>query len=159
VEVLQSKPRIELEDRLCVEAEKGGVKQRHVVEGLLESSALAAGSEKMIGGISVKGWVNQLLGFVHLGLGRVLVGLLEGILKGPGDIPVSKLIRALLKTLNGSKGFGVRPSFKTYFAGLANGLRKIGFGFPLKPNRVTRPSRQVRPPARKSSSLWVVSLV
>jgi hypothetical protein len=135
-----------------VEAEKGGVKKRHAVEGVLESSALAAGSEKTMGGISVKRWVNRLLGFVHLGLGRVLVGLLEGLLKGIGDIPVNKWIRALLKTLNGSKGLG--PSFKAYSAGLANGLHKIGFGFPLKPNRATQPSCWVRPPACKSSS-WL----
>ena len=32
VEVLQSKPRLELEDRLRIEAEKGGVTKRLVVE-------------------------------------------------------------------------------------------------------------------------------
>jgi hypothetical protein len=128
-----------------MEAEKGGVKQRHAVEGVLGSTALAAGSEKMMWGISVEGWVNELLGFVHLGLGRVLVGLLEGLLKGLVDIPISKRIRALLKTLNGSEGLGVRPSFMTFSAGLANGFHKIGFGFPLKPNRVTQPSRRVWP--------------
>jgi hypothetical protein len=138
-----------------VEAEKGGVKQRHAVEGVLESTALAAGSEKMMWGISVKGWVNELLGFVHLGLGRVLVGLLEGLLKGLVDIPISKQIRALLKTLNGFEGLGVRPSFMTFSAGLANGFHKIGFGFPLKPNRVTQPSRRVWPPVCKSSSSWL----
>ena len=138
MEVFQSKPRLKLEDRSRVETEKCGVKQRHAVEGVLESIALAAGSEKMMGGISVKGWVNQLLGFVHLGLGWVLVGLPEGLLKSPVDILVSKRIRALLKTLNGSEGLGVRPSFMTFSAGLADG--KIGFGFPLKPNKAMRPS-------------------
>jgi hypothetical protein len=88
-------------------------------------------------------------------LGWVLVGLLEGLLKGPVDIPVSKRIRALLKTLNGSKGLGVRPSFMTFSAWLANGFHKIGFGFPLKPNRVTQPSRWVWPLVRKSSSSWL----
>jgi hypothetical protein len=48
VEVLQSKPQLKLEDRLCVEEEKGGVKQRHAVEGVLESTALATGYEKMM---------------------------------------------------------------------------------------------------------------
>jgi hypothetical protein len=35
VEVLQSKSRLELEDRMRVEEEKGGVKQRLAVEGVL----------------------------------------------------------------------------------------------------------------------------
>jgi hypothetical protein len=52
VKVLQSKPRIELEDRSCVEAEKGGV--RLAVEGVLDSNVLVAGSEKKMGDISVK---------------------------------------------------------------------------------------------------------
>jgi hypothetical protein len=93
--VLQSKRRLELEDRMRVEAEKGGVKQRLAVEGVLESTALAAGSTKKMGGNFAKGWVNHLLGLLHLRLGRVFIGLLEGLLKSPVNIPVSKQIRAI----------------------------------------------------------------
>ena len=67
--VLQSKPQLELEDRLRVEAEKGGVKQWLAVEGVLESIALAAGFAKKMGGNSVRGWVNHLLGFFSIRIG------------------------------------------------------------------------------------------
>ena len=42
VEGLQSMPRLELEDRLRVEAEKGKVKQRLAVEGVQESTAFGS---------------------------------------------------------------------------------------------------------------------
>jgi hypothetical protein len=38
------------------------------MEGVLESTMMAAGSAKKMGGVSVKGWVNHLLGLFHLGL-------------------------------------------------------------------------------------------
>jgi hypothetical protein len=156
VEVLQSKSRLELEDRMRVEAEKGGVKQRLAVEGVLESTALAAGSAKRMGGNSVKGWVNHLLGLFHLGLGRVFIGLLEGLLKGLINIPVSKRIRAVLKFLNGSKGFGLGPSSMASSTRRAFGFCKFGLAFPLKSKRAMQTTRWVRPPAFKPSSLLLV---
>jgi hypothetical protein len=44
-----------------------------------------------------------LLGFVQLGLGRVIAGLLEGLLVGPDDVPIRKRIRAVLKRIKASK--------------------------------------------------------
>ena len=58
-------------------------------------SAMAAVSVRKTRGISVQGWVNSLLGFFQLGLGRVWVGLLEGLLNGPKDLSVDKQIRGL----------------------------------------------------------------
>ena len=80
-------------------------------------------------------------------MGRVFVGLLEV------NIPGSKWIKAVLKFLNGSKGFGVRPSSMAFSAGLAFVFRKFGLGFPLKSKRAMRPSHRVRPPALKPSPL------
>jgi hypothetical protein len=37
--------------------------------------------------------------------------------------------------VNGSKGLGLRASFKAFSVGLAIGFRKFGLGFPLKPKR------------------------
>jgi hypothetical protein len=136
VEVLQSKPQVVLEDRSHFEAEKGGVTQRFGEEDGLDVSVLAAGSARKKGGNPVKVWVNQLLGFVSLGMGRVVIGLLDGLLNGPDDISVRKRLRAVLKVLKGSKGFGAGPASTVFSAGP---------GFPLKSKRVKRPYRRVSP--------------
>jgi hypothetical protein len=143
VEVLQSKPRFVLEDQSHFEAEKGGVTQRFVEEDGLDVSVLAAGSVRKKGGNPVKVWVNQLLGFVSLGLGRVVIGLLDGLLNGPDDISVRKRLRAVLKVLKGSKGFGAGPASMVFSAGL---------GFPLKSKCVKRSARRASPSARQPPS-------
>jgi hypothetical protein len=76
-----------------------------------------------------------LVGLFQLGLGRVWVGLLQGLLNGPKDLTVDKRIRAVLVSLKGIKGFG-----------LSNGQawRKIGLGFLLKPSRRTRLTRRLK---------------
>ena len=130
VEVLQSKPSFELKDRSRGEAEKGGVVKQPAVEEV--RFAMAAVSVKKTRGISVQGWVNRLLGFFQLGLGRVWVGLLEGLLNRPKDMSVDKQIRAVLYSLKGSKGFGLRNEQSSC---------KFGLGFHLKPKRRTRPAR------------------
>jgi hypothetical protein len=76
VEVLQSKPCLELKDRSRGEATKGGVVKRPAVEEV--RSATAAVSVRKTRAILVQGWVNRMVGMFQLGLGRVWVGLLEG---------------------------------------------------------------------------------
>jgi hypothetical protein len=82
-------------------------------------SAMAASSVRKTKGSSVQGWVNRLIGLFQLGLGRVWVGLLQGLLNGPKDLLVDKRIRAVMVSLKGLKGFG-----------LCNGqaVRKLGLG-------------------------------
>jgi hypothetical protein len=98
-------------------------------------SATASASVRKTKASSVQGWVNRLVGLFQLGLGRVWVGLLQGLLNGPKDLTVDKRIRAVLVSLKGIKGFG-----------LSNGQarRKIGLGFLLKPSRRTRPTRRLK---------------
>ena len=83
-----------------------------------------------MGGNPVIVWVNQQLGFVHLGMGQVIIGLLDGLLNGPDDFPVRKWIRAVLKILKGSKGFRAGPASTASSAGL---------GFPLESKCAKRP--------------------
>lgn len=80
----------------------GGVDQRLEVDCLeLECSLLAAGSSKKMRGTSVKRTVKHQLGFFHLEMSRVLVGLFEGLLAGFEGIPFRKRVRAVLKNLDG----------------------------------------------------------
>jgi hypothetical protein len=134
----------------------------------LGRSVRAAGSVRMMPSkgrtvSAVKGWVNHLQGFVQLGLGRVVAGLLEGLLIGPKDISVRKRVRAVLKSLNGSKGFWFAPFLPTD-TGRVYGLRKVksglkgvGLGCSFKSKRAMRlkPSHRVRPLAMENSSLAV----
>ena len=71
-----------------------------------------------------KGWVDELLGFVQLGLGRVVVGLLEGILDGLVGLSVRNRVIVTLKRLKGPKGFGVGPFFLPTSIGHVIGPRK-----------------------------------
>ena len=70
-------------------------------------------------------------------MGRVWVGLLEGLLYGPKDMSVDKRIRVVLVSLKGFKGFGL--------------------GFHLKPTRWTWPARRLKSPTFKSSSPMLAS--
>ena len=96
-------------------------------------------------------------------MGRVIVGLLEGLLVGLQDISVRKRVRAVLNRLKGSKGFGVGPFLPTA-TGRVYGLRKVklglkgvGLGCSSKSKRATRlkPSDWVRPLAMENSLLAV----
>jgi hypothetical protein len=87
-------------------------------------SMWAAGSGRKTRGRVDIGWVGELLGFAQLGLGRVMVGLLEGILDGPESLLVRKRVRAILKRLKGSKGFGVGPVSLPTSSGHVYGHRK-----------------------------------
>jgi hypothetical protein len=133
VEVLQSKPCLELKDKARGEAAKGGVVKQLAKEEA--RSATASASVRKTKASSVQGWVNRLVGLFQLGLGRVWVGLLQGLLNGPKDLTVDKHTRAVLASLKGFKGFG-----------LSNGQaqRKIGLGFLLKPLRRTRPTHRLK---------------
>jgi hypothetical protein len=141
VEVLQSRPCLELKDKLRGEAAKGGVVKRPAMEEA--RSAMATASVRKTMGSSVQGWVNRLVGLFQLGLGRVWVRLLQGLLNGPKDLSVDKRIRVVLVSLKGIKGFG-----------LCNGQagRKIGLGFLLKPSRRTRPACRLKSSAVKLST-------
>jgi hypothetical protein len=101
--VLHSKPRAR------VEAKNGGDDIRSTVDCDMGSSVQVAGSGRKTRGRVDTGWVGELLGFAQLGLGRVVVGLLEGILVGPKSLSVRNRVRAVLKRLKGSKGFEVGP--------------------------------------------------
>jgi hypothetical protein len=105
VEVLQSKPCLELKDRSQGEVAKGGVVKRHALEEA--RLAMAAASVRKTKGSSVQGWANRLVGLFQLGLGRVWVGLLQGLLNRPKDLSADKRIRAVLVSLKGLKGFGL----------------------------------------------------
>jgi hypothetical protein len=133
VEVLQSKPHLELKDKARGEAAKSGVVKRPAKEEARSASASA--SVRKTKASSVQGWVNRLVGLFQLGLGRVWAGLLQGMLNGPKYLTVDKRIRAVLVSLKGIKGFG-----------LSNGQarRKIGLGFLQKPSRRTRPTRRLK---------------
>jgi hypothetical protein len=90
-------------------------------------------------GSDVKGWVEHLLGFVQLGLGRVVNGLLEGLPIGPDELPILKRIRAVLIRL---KAFKDGPSLVATSTRRVSGFRKvklglkdIGFGWSFKPKK------------------------
>jgi hypothetical protein len=114
-----------------------------------------AGSEGKMRGCAVKDWVSHLLGFVQLGLGRVVAGLLEGLLNGHEGISIRKRDRVDLKSLDGHMGFGVGPSPLRMSSGHVKSLCKarfiptrlckgVGVGLPLKPKRETRLKRSRR---------------
>jgi hypothetical protein len=113
------------------------------MEEARSAMATASASVRKTKGSSVQGWVNRLVGLFQLGLGRVWVGLLQGLLNGPKDLSVDKRIRAVLASLKGIKEFG-----------LCNGQagHKIGLGFLLKPSRRTRPTHCLKSSAVKLSA-------
>jgi hypothetical protein len=95
----------------------------------------AAGSGRKTRGRVDTGWVDELLGFAQLGLGQVVVGLLEGILDGPESLSVRNRVRVVFKRLKGSMGFGVGPfSLPTSIGHVygqrkgKSGLKGVGFG-------------------------------
>jgi hypothetical protein len=74
-----------------------------------------------------------------LGLGRVVTGLLEGLLVGPDELTIRKRIRAVLKRLKASK---VGPYLEPTSNGRASGFRRVklglkgnGLGWPIKPKK------------------------
>jgi hypothetical protein len=142
VEVLQSKTCLELKDRSRGEMAKGRVVKRPVV--VAARFEKAAASVKMTRGSLVQGWVKRLVRSFQIGLGRVWVGLLEGLLNGPKDLFVENRIRAVLGCLTGLKGFGLE---------YGQAGRNFGLGFRLKPKRrIWAACRCVKSPAPKSSS-------
>jgi hypothetical protein len=98
-----------------------------------------AGFVKSIRGSDVKGWAEHLLGFVQLGLGQVIAGLLEGLLVGPDDVPIRKRIRAVLKRIKASKAGPVLvPTSNgqaSGFRGVKLGLKGNGLGWSFKPKK------------------------
>jgi hypothetical protein len=122
-EILTSKP------RLCGVKKTGGVDLWREV----------AGSMKLIRGSDVKGWAEHLLGFVQLGLGRVIAGLLEGLLVGLDDVPICKRIRAVLKRIKASKAGPVLvPTSNGRASGFCRvklGLKGNGLGCSFKPKK------------------------
>jgi hypothetical protein len=84
---------------------KGGVVKQNALEEA--RSAMAAASVRKTKGSSVQGWANRLVGLFQIGLGRVWVGLLQGLLNRPKDLSMDKRIRAVLVSLKGLKGFGL----------------------------------------------------
>jgi hypothetical protein len=141
------RPIFELKDRSRGETAKGGLmKQPAVDEARFEK---AAATVKMSRGSSVQGWVKRLVGSFQIGLGRVWVGLLEGLLNGPKDLFVETWIRAILGCLSGLKGFGLE---------YGQAGRNFGLGFRLKPKRrIWAARRCVKSPAPKSSSQKLVA--
>jgi hypothetical protein len=105
-----------------------------------------------------KGWVNQVLGFFQLGLGRIVTGLLESILVGPEDFSAQKRVRAVLKCLKAFKGWWAGPFLLTN-SGRRYGLRKVKLGHMgcySKSNRALRiKPRWKKPLATENSSLAV----
>jgi hypothetical protein len=158
-EVLQSKPRFEMKGRssLCMDILQvsskdavgtGGDDLQLVVDCFdLEYSGVAAGPAKM-GPSSVKRRVEKLLGFFQLELGRVFVGLLEGLSEGFDGLSFRKQVRVVLK------GFGLGLSYSPKPTGRLQCLRrpscKMQLGF--KPFR----SGRLKPPTIASSSIAVV---
>jgi hypothetical protein len=95
-------------------------------------------------------------------LGRVVAGLLEGLLNGPEGISIYKQVKAVWNSLDGPMGCGVGPSPLRTSSGRVKGLHKarlkpsrIGVGLLLKSKRETRlkRSRWVRPLAFENTSL------
>ena len=96
-EALQSKPQAR------VEVKNGGDDIRSTVDCDMGRSVRAAGSGRKMRGRVDTGWVDELLGFAQLGLGWVVVGLLEGILDGPESLSVRNRVKAVLKRLKDNK--------------------------------------------------------
>jgi hypothetical protein len=139
-ELLQSKP--QLESPQCLDilqmssqdaAGIGGEDLRRAVDCFdLEAPVKAAGSAKKKP-ISAKRWVEYLLGFFgawdeSLGLGRVIAGVLKGLLEGLDGLPFRKRIQLVLKGIIGHKPAGRlqgfrRPTFKLRLA-----RKPFGFG-------------------------------
>jgi hypothetical protein len=145
VEVLQSKTCLELKDRSRGVTANGGVVKRPAVdEARFEK---AAESVRMSRGSSVQGWVKRLVGSFQIGLGRVWVGLLEGLLNGPKDLSVENRIRAVLGCLSGLK-----------WLEYGQAGRNFGLGFHLKPKRrIWAARRCVKSLVPKSSSSKLVA--
>ena len=86
---------------------------------LAAHSLAAAYSTKKTKGIFVNCWVKKHLGNICYELGRVLVGLVEGLLVGLDLMPVGKHNMAVLfsnfglNLLEGLKSFGFGPSRPT----------------------------------------------
>jgi hypothetical protein len=96
--------------RTRVEAINGGDETLNSMDGEIDRSLqAAAGSGRKSRGKDVTEWVDKLLGFAQLGLGRAVAGLLEGILDGPRSINIRSRIWAVLKRLKGLKGGGLGP--------------------------------------------------
>jgi hypothetical protein len=158
-EVLLSKSCPELEGRFHGEVKNSGVR----IDEVYESPVRVAGSAWKRRGSAVEDWVSQLLGFVQIGLGRVVAGLLEGLLNGPEGISIRKRVRAILETWNGSLGFAVGPPPLHPSSGRIKGLRLnpsrrgkgVGIGLSLKSKRATRLQRprRVRSSASENISL------
>jgi hypothetical protein len=142
-EALQSKPRAR------VEAKNGGDDIRSMVDNMGRSVRAAGSGRKTRGRVDI-GWVDELLGFAQLGLGRVVVGLLEGILDGPESLSVCNRVRAVLKRLKGSMGFEVGPfSLPTSTRHIygqrkgKSGLKGVGIGWLTKRVRM-KPSLRTK---------------
>jgi hypothetical protein len=78
---------------------------------------------------------------VQLGLGRVIAGLLEGLLVGLDDVPIRKRIRAVLKRLKASKAAPILvPTSNGRASGFCRvklGLKGNGLGWSFKPKKAT----------------------
>jgi hypothetical protein len=112
---------------------------------------------KKTGGNDVKRWVEPLLGLVQFGVGRVVIGLLEGLLVGPDEIPMRKRIRAVLKNLKAAKvGTPLVPismGRSSGFRRLRGGLKGYGPGWPFKSKKASAsgPSMKASEVRRPSS--------
>jgi hypothetical protein len=138
-EIVKSKP------RSFSEKETGGI----------DYEGEAAGSVKSLRGIDVKGWVERLLGFVQCELGRVVTGLLEGLLIGPDDLPIRKRIKAVLKSLKVGDG----PALEFISTGHASGSYRVKLG--RKRNglgRLCKPKKAAEPgPFKLASGVHLLS--
>jgi hypothetical protein len=140
-EVLISKP------HSCSEKETGGV----------ELQREAAGDVKTMRGNYVKRWVDPLLGLVRFGVGQVVIGLLEGLLVGPDEMPMRKRIRAVLKNL---KAATVGPPLVPISMGRSSGFRRLkvglkgyGLGWPFKSKKASASGLSMKAPeVRRPSS-------
>jgi hypothetical protein len=143
VEALQSKPRAH------DEVKNGGDMRSSVISDMGRSMQVA-GSGRKTRGRADTAWVDELLGFAQLGLGRVVAGLLEGILDGPENLSVRNKVRAALKRLKGPKGFGFGPVSLPTSTGNTYGLCKgkpnlKGVGLGRLTNRVhLKPSHWIK---------------
>jgi hypothetical protein len=100
-EVLKSRPRSR------VEAINGDDETPNSVDCDKDRSVQAASSGKKTRGKDDSEWVDELLAFAQLGLGRAVAGLLEGILDGPKSVNIRNRVRAVIKRLKGLKGGGL----------------------------------------------------
>jgi hypothetical protein len=150
-EVLQANPR-SLADLKDVGADQRWAEDSTGSERMRPSMVKMAGAGK--------GWVNEVLGFFHLGLGRIVIGLLEGLLAGPKELSFRKRVRATIKGLKGFiKGYGAGPSGPTS-VGHRDGVRRlkmghrgVGLGRFSKPKRVRRfKPQRVRPLVTETTS-------